>query len=460
MSNNTGRFERALFLLCALVAAQNVLAGLWFSPSHGADGVDRWDDPDCWYQWHSFSEKAADYRAETDVNLIRPGTILVDSDIGVNYWEVKAGAEGEKPVILRIDEGGALRTSNGTYLGAKPFGLGGGPSVLDIRAGGMVQTPLVVGDAGPAVVENAGTLRFNSRLDIRCGEIRMRGGLVESQTPFNPGGGGVQLWIGDAADGGGAVDADACGVLSGWGRVSGVGDETRIWARVGNGRIVADGEGAERVLDCSDWASVSNVLASADAAGGWYAVDKGAVIFPVVNAAVDTNGGGDDWNCFAGTNSVGCARRLKTPDLVNAVHITANRDWQDAGWNFGVMLLADDRPDAHAAELPARCRPLGFWKAGTFGKRIGLDDVRPFKKAGIRFRYDADRIRKEDSSLVVLRWDEALQEWRRLQRYWTQPEDGVVTSGELTENSGDRAWTLGLFCVAECAREGLSVVIR
>lgn len=49
------RRRLALSLLGAIGFAQQVFAGLWFSPSNGADGIDRWDDLNCWYTWHSFS---------------------------------------------------------------------------------------------------------------------------------------------------------------------------------------------------------------------------------------------------------------------------------------------------------------------------------------------------------------------------------------------------------------------
>ena len=546
------RRRLALSLLGAIgFAQQEVFAGLWFSPSNGADGIDRWDDLNGWYTWHSFSEKAKTYAETVDVNLIRPGTILVESSVwSAGYYYVKAGSENDKPVIIRIVEGGYLRAGEGRMLlGAKCHdGKGGGPAVLDIRPGGTNMASLVVGDVGPAVVTNAGTIFFNPKLDIGQGagsmglyvhdggrnkldyaadlrvgingtgellvrsgtfnwvwfaengrrigfvdvgsgsdgtgtgrimvedgatmqtgplslggrdvagrgEVCLRGGSVKNLATFDQNGKVEQLWIGAATNAEGIVRTDSYGCLSGWGKVY----ANDLEVRIGNGKIMADGEGVERVLDCSDWASVSNVLASTDATGGWYAVNKGAVLFPVVNAVIDANGGGDNWGCSAGTNSVGCARRLKTPDLVNAVHVTANRDWQKAGWNFGVMFLADDRSDAYAAELPSQYRPLGFWKAGTFGNRSDLKDVRPFKRAEVRFRYDASKIRKTDSSLAVLRWDEAAQSWRRLRRYSVLPEDGVVSSGELTQISGDSEWTLGLFCVAELERQGMVFYVR
>lgn len=292
------------------------------------------------------------------------------------------------------------------------------------------------------------------------GELRLLGGEVRNRATRASNGDVEQLWIGAGTNAAGAVRADSVGRISGWGRIFGSDDEKDgIHVRIGNGDIIADGEGVERTLDCSSWASVSNVLATADVTNGWNAVNKGAVMLPVVNAVLDS--GVDSWNCFAGTNSVGCARQREVPDLLNAVHIKARRDWQAAGWNFGVLFLADDRSDVHAAALPSRYRPLGFWKAGTFGKRIGYAaDVRPFRQAEIRFRYDARKIQKSDSDLAVLRWDEASQTWRRLRRYSDRPADGVVSSGELTQVSDDPGWTLGLFCVAELERRGLRIIIR
>ena len=551
------RVQRAGIVGCLLSLSNAAMAGLWFLPSGGADSIDSWDAPEQWYTWFDFKTKAANFRQQTDVNLVRPGTILVTNDVySAGYWSVGLGGRqgnAQQPVVVRIQKGGRLKSNGGAMsVGANCQSFGVGAGVLDIRPSGTNEARLVVGEVGAGVVTNAGVYVFGGldigkvagamglyvhdggrnvfqyakdmrigidgtgELQVRpgsnfnwywwssgstrygfvdvgagsggghgrvvvgqdatfatgpltlggkddtagFGELRLLGGEVCNQATRASNGDVEQLWIGAGTNAAGVVRVDSVGRISGWGRIFGSDDaEDGIHVRIGNGGIVADGEGVERTLDCSSWASVSNVLATTDVTNGWNAVNKGAVMLPVVNAVLDS--GVDNWNCFAGTNSVGCARQREVPDLLNAVHIKARRDWQAAGWNFGVLFLADDRSDIHAAALPSRYRPLGFWKAGTFGKRIGYAaDVRPFRQAEIRFRYDARKIQEPDSALAVLRWDETSQAWRRLRRYSARPADGVVSSGELTQVSGDPDWTLGLFCVAELERQGLRIIIR
>lgn len=550
--------RRVLVAGFLLLVSHSAVAGLWFLPSGGADSVDSWDTLERWYTWAFFETRAETFRSLTDVNLVRPGTILVTNDVySSGYWSVSlAGRQkgAPRPVAVRIQEGGRLKATNGTNVGDNPHTQGIGAGLLDIRPGGTNDSSLVVGVYGLGIVTNAGVnvvtgleigrhagatgvyvhdrgstvmpnpknmcVGMNGTGELRIrpgtpfkwlwyssggnrigfvdvgsgngggrgrvvveqdatfdtgplslggkddtagfGELRLLGGSVYNQASRAENGNVEQLWIGAATNAAGVVRAESVGRISGWGRVHGrteTAEDYHVHARIGNGDITADGEGVERTLDCSDWASVSNVLSSVDVTNGWNAVNKGAVMLPVVNAVLDA--GGDNWSCFAGTNSVGCARQREIPDLLNAVRIMAQRDWQRAGWNFGVLFLADDRSDVHADALPARCRPLGFWKAGTFGSRIGYArDVRPFTKAEIRFRYDARKIRKSDSALVVLRWSETDQGWRCMRRYSARPADGVVSSGILTEVSGDPNWTLGLFCVAEREREGMCVYVR
>lgn len=295
------------------------------------------------------------------------------------------------------------------------------------------------------------------------GLLRMRGGTYQSQA--EEGQHGIDtLWIGAGQDSDGSVRAGSHGEIRGWGVFSCYEDGAKpkaICARLGNGAIIADGEGVERTLDCSAMWQVTNVLfcAEADRTNGWYAVNKGAVVLPIVNAALDANGG-DNWGCSVGTNAVGCCRSLKKPDLLNAVRICATRGgWAQAGWHFGAMVLAADRSDAHADALGAGYAPLGFWKLGTFGDRK-LSAPRSYSKARAKFRYDARKISKSDSRIAVLRWDAETGKWKRLNRHSVQPADGIAESGEFTGSSGDADWTLGTFCVAEDFARGALMIVR
>ena len=265
------------------------------------------------------------------------------------------------------------------------------------------------------------------------------------------------LWIGAAPDAGGGIRADSHGEIRGWGKIDitdQVYEDKGIWARLGNGAIVADGEGVERTLDLSLVYQVTNVLSVADErtrTNGWYAVNKGAVLFPAIDNAYRFNGG-KTTTCYDSTTCLGCDPALATPDLVNSVRIRAQRGWMDRGFCTAAMLLASDRTDIHAAAVPDKYRPIGFWKAGTFSSRVAQTTAArwDFTSAEIEFRYDQNRIAKPESRLAVLRWDDSESKWIRVARYDEQPADCVVSSGTLTTTAAaDDPWSLGLFCVAE-----------
>lgn len=286
------------------------------------------------------------------------------------------------------------------------------------------------------------------------GLLRMRGGTYRSLATEGLNGSDT-LWIGAGQDANGAVRTGSHGEICGWGVFSCYEDGAKpkaICARLGNGAIIADGEGVERTLDCSAMWQVTNVLfcAEADRTNGWFAVNKGAVVLPGVNLALDATGG-DNWGCTSGSNSVGCCRALTKPDLINAVQIDVGVPWKAAGKNLGVMLLASDRSDAHADKLNGKYAPLGFWKAGVFDDRTVFTEAKcqNINRAKIDFRYDHHKIRDAANQLAVFRWSETSQKWNRVAAYKTQPSDCIVSTGKLTTGFDNPVFKIGLYCVAE-----------
>ena len=296
------------------------------------------------------------------------------------------------------------------------------------------------------------------------GEIVLRGGTIVCDNTIGTSG-LENLWIGAGTNAAGAVRGDSYGEVRGWGKFQGntsseADTQPRsICARLGNGAIIADGEGVERTLDCSTWWQVTNVLFGVETTNGWFAVNKGAVTLLIVDVALDATDG-DNWGCSVGTNAVGCSRGLKKPDLLNAVRIRATRGgWAQQGWFFGAMVLAADRADAHADALGEGRLPLGFWKLGTFGERK-LTKPRSYSNAHAKFRYDARKISRPDSRVSVFRWDAEGARWKRLNRHSQPPADGIAESGEFSGSSGDPDWTLGTFCVAEELPRGMTLFVR
>lgn len=295
------------------------------------------------------------------------------------------------------------------------------------------------------------------------GRVRLRGGTFTTLCKHGAEWGTDSMWIGSATDENGSVREGSYGEISGWGTVTGIGTgDASVHARLGNGRIVADGEGVARTLDCSSMWQVTNVLFGAEStrSNGWYAVNKGALIMPGVNIVRDN--GGDNWAFRQGTNAVGCCRGLRKPDLVNSVFVNVRVNWKAAGKNLGVMLLADDREDAHADALGEQYLPLGFWKMGVFDDRTSFtaEKSQVIEWAELDFRYDQNKVRDAGHRLAVLRWSETDGAWRRIARYDAQPSDFIVSTGRIKTPSDDPVWGIGLFCVAEEKPIGLSVFVK
>ena len=379
---------------------------------------------------HDDGYNKLDYPKDLDVGINGDGKLLVQSGTFGFKWY----ANGDNIIGY-------------TRIGC---GSGGGTGIVQVEDGARFEAGL------PYLGGNATT--------VGDGRVRLRGGTFKVLSDFGNSRGIDSMWIGAATDGTGLVRGDTYGQISGWGVVAGnsAGNANSIHARLGNGVIVADGEGVERTLDCSDVWQVTNVLFGAEATrtNGWYAINKGAVIMPGVNVVLDN--GGDNWGFRQGANAVGCCRGLRKPDLVNAVYMNVRVPFKQAGKNLGVMLLASDRSDAHADALEERYMPLGFWKAGIFDNRIGFSAAtrQDIQWAELDFRYDQNKVQNAENALAVLRWSETDQKWTRLARYDEQPADFIVSTGRFTDPSDDPVWGIGLFCVAEMKPTGFKLIVR
>ena len=371
--------------------------------------------------------------------------------------DIVVGQDGEGELIALTDFTMSANVNNveGCLLvGCGTSGSGRG--TVTIGEGAKVTTyEVYLGGFSPSSVGMMSDYFGGSVSVAGSGRVVLRGGTLKSVSNRGRQAGADSVWIGAATNAGGAVRADSHGEIRGWGKVD-ITDEIYqnkgVFARLGNGAIVADGEGVERMLDCSLVYQITNVLfvAETERTNGWYAVNKGAVIFPAVDNAYRLGAG--HTTLYDSTVCLGCDPLLTKPDLVNAVRLRVQRDWMDRGCCTAAMLLAPDRTDIHADAIPDKYLPIGFWKAGTFSSRSAqtVSTRWDFTSAEIEFRYDQRKVTRPESRIAVLRWDSDASAWVRLARYYSQPTDCVVSSGTLTTIApADEAWSLGLFCVAE-----------
>lgn len=375
------------------------------------------------------------------------------------YRDIVVGQDGEGELVALTDF--AMSTNEGTVEGCILAGCGTngtGRGTVEIAEGATVTAyEAYLGGYNPSSVGMLSDYFGGSASVAGSGNVVLKGGTLKLKSNRGRQYGADSLWIGAAPDAGGGVRADSHGEIRGWGKID-ITDEIYqnkgVFARLGNGAIVADGEGVERTLDLSLVYQVTNVLSVADErsrTNGWYAESKGAVLFPTIDNAYRFNGSSAH-TYYDSTTCLGCEATLAKPDLVGAVRLRVQRNYMQTSFCTAAMLLASDRADSHAAALPDKYLPIGFWKAGTFSSRTAQTVANrwDFTSAEIAFRYDGTKITKPDSRIAVLRWDDGEGKWVRVARYDAQPADCVVSSGTLTTTAAaDDPWSLGLFCVAE-----------
>jgi hypothetical protein len=177
---------------------------------------------------------------------------------------------------------------------------------------------------------------------------------------------------------------DSAGVLRGWGfvtnQLAAVYEDNYVL--LNNGLVIADGEGTERDLDFSHMLAASNSLANAAGeTNGWYAVNKGRLVFPGVNfasagASPIRNYGastyGNENFASAPVNSVRAAFHEAEIDTGALIPGTSNRYAR-----YGGELYAPDRADIPAG-LPDK-GVLAVWRLTSPG----------FGSVDLSFRYDS-----------------------------------------------------------------------
>jgi hypothetical protein len=277
------------------------------------------------------------------------------------------------------------------------------------------------------------------------GELVLKGGtlrMTHDEPSTN------KIWIG--------CNPTAFGSIRGWGRVMPYSTtstyEHKMNIALGNGTIVADGEGENRLLDLGDVQCVKNYYPNpADGTNGWYAVNKGCVHFPA------------RWDSYSvKKRTIGTSHALSEPDFVNSVTVRLSQYVNTGGRTYGGFYAAD-RDDIHADSLPVPDNGLviGVWKLGIGESRRNWEwsNITPLTvtgTVGADFRYDLAKVTDVDTWLKLYRWSGS--GWQCVTRERADPAHPVISASGLPALDG--AVNIGLFALVACPDNGMTVIVR
>jgi hypothetical protein len=240
--------------------------------------------------------------------------------------------------------------------------------------------------------------------------------------------------------------AGSFGVLRGCGVVRGRAansNNVRVW--MDNGQIIADGFGREASLDLNTVISIRNNTAAipADTTNGWYAVNKGAALFPrsyFADGAQTTVMGG--WN------------QDTVPGFVNSVGVSVSGVAQENAYLRGGVFAAD-RNDVHVDKLPERANVIGIWKLGITTDVSGTV-VWNFSSVDLDFRYDQTKV-EPGSGIALYRWDGTA--WSKVAEKSADSTHRISVTGLGRPPAWDGIYDIGTFAVVS-SKPGLTILLR
>lgn len=240
--------------------------------------------------------------------------------------------------------------------------------------------------------------------------------------------------------------ADGFGVLRGCGAVHGATwNANSVRMVMGNGQIIGDGFGEQRTLDLNTVISVTNLFTNADdGTNGWYAVNKGAVLFPRVYMSTASD-----------TRIIGSWTRQAAPDFVNSVGFSVSGVQSTGnGYDLRGGVFAADRNDVHADTLPKSGSVVGIWKLGLF---TNITDFTPksFQNMDLTFRYDHTKV-IPGQPLVLYRWNGSA--WSRVASAKATNNPRISCTG-LAPISGE-TYNVGTFALLSREIKGFQMIVR
>ncbi|MBQ7189999.1 MAG: hypothetical protein IJR99_11355, partial [Kiritimatiellae bacterium] len=237
--------------------------------------------------------------------------------------------------------------------------------------------------------------------------------------------------------------ATGWGCLRGYGKVAPASPGVTN-VRLGGGNCVfrADGDGEERDLDLHEVVNITNYFGEIDVAistNGWYAENKGRVLYPRTWFGTAT-----------AERCLGDAPYAATPRFVNSVRFSINGVSGSSSF-FRGGLYAPDRADIPAG-LPRGFDVIGVWNFGLFN-HVNNDNRISFSSVTLTFRYDHTKVR-DTQALTLYRYNGT--EWVQVGQAMPNDDHLISTASPLAPISD--TMNIGFFAVlARSDRSTISI---
>jgi RNA polymerase sigma factor (sigma-70 family) len=299
----------------------------------------------------------------TAKGAVGPSNVVIGSDAGSSGRFLLNGGEFSFDSVIVGREGrGELSQNGGTISGAiaQVGQLRGGAGTVHLTGGDFNLTPV----SDPAVYDavfgaSASPAPPPSPVVIVGG--KGNGTLITSNA-------GNSIAIGEkpAAKGSSLVVRSAAsgdGTLRGYGTLALSGSITQ------NARVIADGFGAQRVLDLSAASKVTNTIENpSDGSNGWYARNGGSLKLPTINVS---SGRFYNWGEEAFDSQI---------DLVNSVRFRTSLV-KSSSAKVDIALL--DATSGAAPVLPDGERAIGLWSLSSTADVSDIDLIVRYDDAAV-----------------------------------------------------------------------------
>jgi hypothetical protein len=211
------------------------------------------------------------------------------------------------------------------------------------------------------------------------------------------------------------------------------------------GKIIADGFGEEAELNLNSVVSIRNNTSeiAADTENGWYAVNKGAALFPRIWFSSDST-----------TTVVGGWSGDTDPGFVNSVGVSVS-GVEGSNRHLRGGLFSDGRSDVHADLMPRNDGVIGIWKIGMTASVSG-SDVLDYGSADLAFRYDQSKVNVGEL-IALYRWNGS--RWERVAEKIADSTFKISVSDLVRPASYDGIYNIGTFALIKKDLKGLVITV-